>query len=277
MTTRSSRTSATKGGGRPKASQGVVRKRTPRDVRGGWEFRLELGVCEAQRCRACNARHWLDHAPLKTCPACSGELVDVRERRQVSRGGFATQRETAAALAKARVARDGGEDVARKHSNQRVGEFLREWIAGMRNSLKPTTFASYELLCFKYIMPRLGSVPLRRLTTPMISAAYEQMRETGRLKNPAVPLSARSVRHAHAVLRLALKDAVAAGKIPTNPAIGAKLPRDRGEAREMRVWSAGQLAAFLGSTRGDRVHELWSRRPSRACAAANWPAFDGLM
>jgi len=74
---------------------------------------------------------------------------------------------------------------------------------------------------------------------------------------PGAVHSARSVRHTHSVLRLALKDAVTAGKITHNPAVGAKLPRDRGEVREMRAWSAEQLAAFLESTRDDRLHELW--------------------
>jgi integrase len=240
-----------------KPEHGVVRKRTPRDVRGGWEYRLELGLCEAQRCRGCNARYWLDEAPLKACPACGGELDDVRERRQVTQGGIATQRDALAALAKARVARDGGEDVARKDTNQRVGEFLREWLVGIKGSLKPTTYSSYEMHVHKYLVPRLGSIPLKRLSTAAINLAYEEMRESGRLKDKDKPLSARSVRHTHSVLRLALKDAVTVGKIRSNPAIGAKLPRDRGEAREMRVWTAEQLAAFLESTRGDRLHELW--------------------
>jgi integrase len=109
----------------------------------------------------------------------------------------------------------------------------------------------------KYLVPRFGSIPLKKLTTTTISVAYEQMRESGRLKDHDKPLSAHSVRHTHSVLRLALKDAVTVGKIRNNPAIGAKLPRDRGEAREMQVWTAEQLAAFLQSTRGDRLHELW--------------------
>jgi integrase len=240
-----------------KPEHGVVRKRTPRDVKGGWEFRLELGVCEAQRCRGCNARYWLDDVSLKVCPVCGGELYEVRERRQVTRGGIATQRDALAALAKARVARDGGEDVTHRTSNVRLGEFLREWVAGMKGSVKPTTFASYEMHCMKYLIPRLGSIPLRRLTTATINTAYQEMRESGRLKDKARPLSARSVRHTHAVLRLALKEAVTAGMISNNPAIGARLPRDRGEAREMKVWNAEQLVAFLASTRDDRLHEFW--------------------
>jgi integrase len=162
-----------------------------------------------------------------------------------------------AARAKAIVARDGGEDVARQDTNQRVGEFLREWLVGIKGGLKPTTYASYQMHVQKYLVPRLGAVPLKRLTTATISTAYEQMRESGRLKDKNKPLSARSVRHTASVLRLALKDAVTAGKIRNNPAIGAKLPRDRGEAREMQVWTAEQLAAFLQSTRGHRLHELW--------------------
>ena len=65
------------------------------------------------------------------------------------------------------------------------------------------------------------------------------------------------MRHTHAVLRLALKDAVAAGKLPANQAAGAKLPRDQGEAREMQTWTAEQLALFLEVTADDRLAELW--------------------
>ena len=235
-----------------KANQGVVRRRSSR-----WEFRLELGPCEAQRCLACNARYWLDDRPLQTCPTCSGELHDVRERRQVTRGGFRTQRDAMAALAAARVARDGGEAVTRKDTNQRVGEFLRDWLASVKGTVKPTTYRSYEMHVNKYLIPRLGSIPLRKLATAMINATYQDLRESGRIKNRNKPLSALTIRHIHGVLRLALKDAVAAGLIPHNPAIGAKLPRDRGEAREMQTWTAEQLAFFLASTEGARMHEFW--------------------
>ena len=263
MTPTPDTTIAAKGGGRPKPSEGNLRKRTLPDKPGGHEFRLTLGQCDGQRCRACTeaghrpARWWLDGVPRKACPRCGGALYDVRERRDMSRGGFATKRLRDAAYAKALVARDGGEDVARKDTNQRVSEFLREWLVSMKGSVKSTTYASYEMHVHKYLVPRLGSIPLKRLTTATISVAYEQMRESGRLKDKDKPLSARSVRHTHSVLRLALKDAVTVGKIRINPAIDAKLPRDRGETREMQVWTAEQLAAFLQSTRGDRLHELW--------------------
>jgi integrase len=110
---------------------------------------------------------------------------------------------------------------------------------------------------YKYLIPRLGALPLRRLTTTRINATYRELREGGRLKDSTRPLSALTVRHTHAVLRLALKEAVAAGKIPSNPAIGAKLPHDRGEKREMVTWTATQLMAFLDFTSDSRMADFW--------------------
>ena len=61
----------------------------------------------------------------------------------------------------------------------------------------------------------------------------------------------------HAVLHRALKDAVRWGRLSRNPIDAADPPRVNGSGREMKTWSAEQLAAFLKATRDDRLHALW--------------------
>jgi hypothetical protein len=53
----------------------------------------------------------------------------------------------------------------------------------------------------------------------------------------------------HATLHRALKDAVRWSKIPRNPVDAADPPRALGFDREMKVWTAKDLKAFLGAER----------------------------
>jgi len=61
----------------------------------------------------------------------------------------------------------------------------------------------------------------------------------------------------HAILHRALKDAVRWGRLSRNPIDAADPPRVNGSARELKTWTAEQLAAFLAATRDDRLHALW--------------------
>ena len=70
-------------------------------------------------------------------------------------------------------------------------------------------------------------------------------------------LTALSVRHVHAVLHRALKDAVRWGRLARNPADLADPPRVTARGHELRTWSAEQLAAFLNSQRTDGQYALW--------------------
>ena len=65
------------------------------------------------------------------------------------------------------------------------------------------------------------------------------------------------MRHVHAVLHRAFKDAVRWGELARNPADLADPPRVAAQSHELRTWSAEQLAAFLNSQRNDRLYALW--------------------
>ncbi|MEO7060210.1 MAG: site-specific integrase, partial [Lapillicoccus sp.] len=71
------------------------------------------------------------------------------------------------------------------------------------------------------------------------------------------PLSGRSVEYVHAVLRKAFADAVRTDQLlSSNPAERAERPR-KDVAQPVVMWTAGDLAVFLASTAGHRLHAFF--------------------
>ena len=87
-------------------------------------------------------------------------------------------------------------------------------------------------MCEKHIIPRLGGVPLQKLTHMHMNAMYAEMLSDGRCDGRG-GLSARSVRHAHMVLRQAIADAVKWKQVTRNAADSADPPSAR-DARAPR-------------------------------------------
>jgi integrase len=99
-------------------------------------------------------------------------------------------------------------------------------------------------------------VRLEKLSGAAINSLYAKLAQSGK-RDGTSGLSAFSIRHVHAVLHRALKDAVRWGRLSRSPADTADPPRIGGDAHEMRTWSVQQLKAFLEATRDDRLHALW--------------------
>jgi integrase len=246
---------------------------------GSWEYRLELGLQPALRCPACRRVYWVEGRQRTVCE-CGGELIDrvigadgqprldgngqtkmLRVRRQRTKAGFRTKREAQAALDDAKMADAKGEYV--EPSRVTVAEYLlHEWLPGVELSRRPSTYSSYKMHAECYLIPRLGSLRLQKLTPEGIERAYRDLLASGRAKRDASGsqggLSPVTVRHAHAVLHRALDDAVKRHRLARNPADVVNLPDVDGEAQhEMRVWTPAQVAAFLEATTDDRLAALW--------------------
>jgi integrase len=129
--------------------------------------------------------------------------------------------------------------------------------------------ASYAKNVRLHIKPQLGEIQLARLTGTRISALYRDLERDGRQDyRGGSPLSSRTVRYCHTILKAALREAVAQGLIATIPADRAKPPTAK-EARapEIHPWTAPQLSRFL----------VWA--DERGCAdAVAWRvlAFTGM-
>jgi integrase len=107
--------------------------------------------------------------------------------------------------------------------------------------------ASYRKNVRLRIKPKLGAVPLVKLTGTKITTLYRDLERGGRQDHKeSTALSARTVRCVHTILKAALREAVTRGLMATNPADKAKPPAARdAKAPEIHPWTAGDLSTFL--------------------------------
>ncbi len=229
--------------------QGHIRQRTS-----SWEYIVDIGSAAAQRCERCNRRYWIERRPLEICPTCGGQLRETEERRRAVKAGFASRKEAAAALHKIITAVDEQRFVAPSKLTLRA-YLLKEWLPAIKATIRPSTYYSYVQHVECHIVPHIGNHKLQTLSGSQINALYAKLAESGR-KGGQSGLAPTSIRHVHAVLHRACKDAVRWNRLARNPVAAADPPRLH-SAAEMTTWSAEQLAAFLASVRGDRLHALW--------------------
>jgi len=232
--------------------RGHIRKRgNP----GGWEYIIDVGLAAAQRCSACGRRFWVERRPKASCPKCGGALTETEERRRQTKSGFATRREAQAAMSRVLVAVEERTHVTTSRLTLR--EYLtREWLPAIEATIRPTTYRSYVQHVQCHIVPHIGSLQLQKLNGATINALYAKLAVSGK-RNGKDSLASLSIRHVHAVLHRALKDAVRWGRLSRNPADSADPPRVGREGHEMKTWSAEQLAAFLEAVREERLSPLW--------------------
>ena len=115
-----------------------------------------------------------------------------------------------------------------------------------------------------YIVPRLGTKPLDKITGPASGKLYKLLRESG--GKDGAPLSANTVNKTSITLAAILDSAMEDNLIVKNPArlkkiVKAPTGRDiRSEREEMVTWTAEQLKAFIEWDRDvyeDELFPLW--------------------
>ena len=128
-----------------------------------------------------------------------------------------------------------------------VEDHLQEWLRTKKPpNLRPTTYAQYEWRV-KYIQPLLGKIRLKDLDYRTINVFYEHLQEQG--------LSPRTIADVAALLRSALKDAVAKGLILRNPTDIAARPRF--PKKEARFLTESELETFLAAAKGEFLEDLF--------------------
>lgn len=167
------------------------------------------------------------------------------KRRQYYKQGFPTKRAAEAALDQ--VLTDVREGTAVGRQSMSVAAYLDDWLDGQRQRLKETTWSSYEVAVNR-IKGGLGASKLKALAPLDIERFYTVLAETG--SRAGKPLSPKSVRNTHVVLRKALADAERLGLVPRNAAAAAKPPAVG--SVEHQTWSSDQLVLFFDHVAADR-------------------------
>jgi integrase len=168
----------------------------------------------------------------------------TNRRRQRWVSGFSSHEEAEAALPS--LLRDSVQAPAPASPPLSLHRFIEMWLSSLLGrGLRPTTIACYRTALEAHVLPRLGRVPLARLSALHLNDLYARLLVDGRVDGRG-GLSPRSVRLVHSIVRKALADAVRWGNVGENVALRADPPRVQ-QTLAMRTWSAAQLREFLAS------------------------------
>ncbi len=160
--------------------------------------------------------------------------------------------------------RDAGKLVVER--DQTFKEYLIYWLEAHRVTIRETTHSMYHTYLMTRVIPALGHVRLKKLTTEMFQSLYQQWEQE--------PLSPNTIRAIHRIVNKALKDAVTWKKLMYNPAQHVKLPKEKKTkvymlsdeeimkllqcAREMHLYPLFRMALLLGMRIGELSGLKWS-------------------
>jgi integrase len=157
-----------------------------------------------------------------------------------------TRREVDSKLTRAKADRDGG--LIFDSGKLTLAEYMDRWLRdSARNRLRPKTYKDYEGLTRVHIVPALGRIKLKNLTSLQVQQFYATKLESG--------LSKRTVEYIHTVLHSALKQAVRWEIVPRNVTDSVDPPRP--EKEERPTFDLKQARLFLEAARGDRFEALY--------------------
>jgi integrase len=148
---------------------------------------------------------------------------------------------------------DTGEHV--DPSRMTVAQWLELWLDTIRAEISPKTHESYTEIVRCYLTPTFGSTRLDKLAPSQIQKAYSWTRQDGK------PLSPRTRRYIHVILKSSLARAAEQQLLARNPAniFSKRLPKI--ERRELTTLTVEQSAHLLESIK---------------CAHIYWPVLLAL-
>nr|WP_325224833.1 site-specific integrase [uncultured Oscillibacter sp.] len=139
------------------------------------------------------------------------------------------------------------------------GEWMEFWYENYsKPMLRPSSQRSYEDFIRLYIRPKLGSVPLNKLTMNDLQRFFNWMRKDGRTLHRETRgggLSDNMVRNCHSLCRRALEKAVAERLIVKNPIEECKAPPIR--RQEMQLLTREELQRLLIQAKDEGYYEVF--------------------
>jgi len=136
-----------------------------------------------------------------------------------------------------------------------VGEYLEHWLTvDIERRVARKTAIRHRQIVQRQIIPRIGGVPVRKLTPTHIEAFEAQLQQDGHVKGRKASqgLTAQTVLHVHRTLSQALAHAVNAGVLFKNPAEQVKPPRPL--RKEIAILSKPEIATLLRASEGTRLY-----------------------
>ena len=148
---------------------------------------------------------------------------------------------------------------AKVGADMSFGEWIEFWYENhCKPQLRPNSQRSYEGYIRRYILPKLGSIPLNKLTVNDLQQFFNWMKKDGRSEyreSKGEGLSDSMIRNCHSFCRRALEQAAAERLIVQNPAEGCKLPSVR--RQEMQILSREELQKLLIQAKDEGYYEVF--------------------
>lgn len=105
-----------------------------------------------------------------------------------------------------------------------LSEFCPQYLEMTKDSLSPTTFASYQLAIKNYIEPALGHLKLKDISPMHVQLFVQALSNPkSRADNKDDKIAPSTIRRIYSILRSILTKAYKLGMIETNPANGDKI------------------------------------------------------
>lgn len=163
-----------------------------------------------------------------------------------------------------------------------LAEFLDRFLVAHAARRRKSTLLGYRAKVANVINPRIGHVPVQKLTGAQLEEFYARLYVGDELYPRGYALA--SIRQVHAILRRALRDAVMPrGNLLTfNPADNLELPADDDSEDAVAVlhtWTVSQLRTFLAAARSSEhgaffyVAAITGMRRSEVCGL-RWDMVD---
>lgn len=129
-----------------------------------------------------------------------------------------------------------------------AAEWCRLWFETYsKPNIRYNTAKGYEGIIEHHIIPAIGGIKLKQLSSIHIQRMYNDLKENGRMPRGAKqndkPLSNTFVRRVHAVLQAALKQAVKERLIPYNPCENCRIPPK--DKKEMTILPPEKIGRYL--------------------------------
>ena len=143
----------------------------------------------------------------------------------------------------------------------RVGQWMEVWYEYyVKIKVRPSSHQTYRGYLDNHIKPRIGHIPLTKLTALDLQRFYRQLLTEGRVsriesEHQPKGLSAKTVRNIHQVIFSAMHLAMRQKLLASDPTEGCALPSL--EHREMKTLPVEQLNSFLSEARKSGMFELY--------------------
>jgi integrase len=140
-----------------------------------------------------------------------------------------------------------------KRSDDTVSDLAERWLQS-RHDVREVTRVGHRS-ALRPVLARIGNQRVQHITPEQIAELVVSLSTNGSSRTGG-PLSHRSIVYALGSLKLVLGYGVRVGLLRSNPAAEVRPPRKRkGNTKEVTIWTAAQLSAFIAA--GD-CDEQWS-------------------